>query len=107
MEEGGERMTIADPGKKYQDLDVIVEEGLPWMRLILAGISGNKCFVYFERGGRAYTRHLEIYRVVSGIETQLLWHGSCNVNTASLRKLREKYHAGQCTSEEHSDTRHP
>jgi hypothetical protein len=48
---------IADPGQRFQETDVVQDE-LPWRRLIVAAASPRAAFLAYEKGGRAKTRHL-------------------------------------------------
>ena len=42
---------LANPGEKFQETDVIYEEGLPRRRLLFAGVSNNRWFIHYEYGG--------------------------------------------------------
>src|SRR4051812_12571170 len=45
------QMFIADPGKEFNETDVI-DESKPRQRLVFAGSGVKSCFVYYEQGGR-------------------------------------------------------
>lgn len=97
LEVGGERMTIANPGEPYQETDVVTDDTLPWMRLIFAGVSEKKAFVFYEQGGFVHSYRLEIYTLTSRITAERLWGGYCNWEEAkTLEQLRTEYLAGRC-----------
>ena len=55
---------IADPGERFNSVDTIepgTPSDTPFRRLLVAGISLGQCFVYYEQGGRGYSRHLIVY----------------------------------------------
>src|SRR5215469_7121916 len=62
-EKGGSRLTVANPGKRFQVSDVVWDESLPWKRLLFAGLSGNKCFMLYEQGGEAHFYVLALFKV--------------------------------------------
>ena len=45
---------MANPGKHFIEGDVIYDSSVPRERLIFAGVSGEKCFVHYEQGGRGH-----------------------------------------------------
>ncbi len=48
-EKGGSRLTVANPGKRFQVTDAVFDESLPWKRLLFAGVSGKKCFMLYGK----------------------------------------------------------
>jgi hypothetical protein len=52
---------MADPGQNFQATDFIAKTALPWRRLIFAGISAEKCFLHYERGGRGHSYYLVVF----------------------------------------------
>ena len=56
---------MADAGQGFQATDV-VHGKLPYRRLVLAAVNAQYCLVYFERGGRAYSQHLTLFRLQNG-----------------------------------------
>ena len=52
---------MADPGQNFQATDLITKKGLPWRRLIFAGISTGKCFLHYERGGRGRSYYVVVF----------------------------------------------
>jgi mono/diheme cytochrome c family protein len=72
----GERyFNMANPGEKFQVTDVIDEPGLPWRRLFFAGISNDKYFIHYEKGGIAHSSHLAVFAVNSDGKVSFLWGG--------------------------------
>src|SRR5258708_8362890 len=57
-EQNGSRPIIANPGENFIVGDVIYDSSVPRERLIFAGVSGERCFVHYENGGRAHTHLL-------------------------------------------------
>ncbi len=55
------RFEMANPGERYQESDVIREEGLPWRRLIFAAVRQNRCAIDYEKGGRGKTLYLVVF----------------------------------------------
>jgi len=60
-EQNGTRFAIADPGQDFIATDVVTDSSLPWRRLIFAGASNKRCFVYYEQGGFASSFHVEMF----------------------------------------------
>ena len=56
---------IADPNQPFQSTD-LVQQDLPWRRLITAAASPHAAFLLYEKGGRAKTRHLFLACLVDG-----------------------------------------
>lgn len=54
IEQSGSRPVIANPGKNFIVGDVIYDSSVPRERLIFAGVSGERCFVHYEKGGFAH-----------------------------------------------------
>jgi len=92
---GLRQFEMANPGQKYQVTDVISEPGLPSRRLLFAGVSGDKWFVHYERGG--YGRSYAV--VVFGVEPQgtvrFLWGGTGFYVARNLADLRRAIAAGR------------
>jgi hypothetical protein len=86
---------MANPGKAYQSTDVIMHPRLPWRRLLFAGISDDKIFVLYEKGGFAHTYHLAVFHLDPKKKIALLWLGSGTRGAISLEQLRTMVSAGQ------------
>jgi hypothetical protein len=95
-ERGGSRPLIANPGKKFEATDYILDASVPRKRLIFAGISDNRCFVHYERGGRSRQYILAFFVVRSAESLEPLWRGSCDGPAANIGDLRSKFMDGRC-----------
>ena len=86
-ETGGSRLTIANPGKTFEATDVISDETFPQKRLLFAGLSGDKCFMLYEQGGRVHFYVLALFKLNPGSTMKPIWRGYCGpaVNIAELR----------------------
>jgi hypothetical protein len=85
---------MANPGEKYQETDVIVEEGLPFQRLLFAGISHNKYFIHYEEGGFSHSYHVAVFGVDSAGKLKFLWGGPGFQSAKDLKQLRTMVAAG-------------
>ena len=96
-EQGGSRLTMANPGKDFQATDFIVDNALPSKRLIFAGVSGDKCFVHYEQGGRGHSYVLASFNVLSKDDMKPVWRGYCRARAATLEELRAWFVKGSCS----------
>jgi hypothetical protein len=96
-EKGGSRLLMANPGKNFNVSDVIYDKSVPRMRLVFAGVSANKCFVFYEKGGLAHKYILAFFALTSKETTQPLWRGYCEP-VASIQDLRSRVQDGQCSN---------
>src|SRR5262249_21762847 len=94
-EEGGSRLTIVNPGKRFRATDVVMDPSLPNKRLMLAGVSKEKCFLELEQGGIGLSHDLILFRMSSPNEAQVVWRGGCQ--GASLQDLRDQIRKGNCS----------
>ena len=78
---------MANPGEKYLEGDVVIDPGLPWRRLIFAGISKDKFFIHYEKGGRAHTIYTAIFDVGPEGKVSFLLAGP-GTRAADLTQLR-------------------
>jgi hypothetical protein len=69
---GTNTLDIAEPGAEYQATNAGSNSKLPIRRLVAAGCSIDHCFVYYERGGKAHTWHVALYRWTPAA-TRLEW----------------------------------
>ena len=76
---------MADPGEKFQVGDVIVEE-LPRRRLVFAGRSSDRFFIYFEQGGIAHWWALAVFNLNN--HGCLIWQGYVDSKDKSIDDLR-------------------
>ena len=95
-EKGGSRLTIANPGKRFQVTDVVFDESLPWKRLLFAGVSGKKCFMLYEQGGITHFYVLALFEVTPPNTLKGVSLGSC-VPAADFAELRSNVSQGLCS----------
>jgi hypothetical protein len=95
-ETGGSRLTIADPGKRYQVTDVVWDPILPWKRLLFAGLSGNKCFILYEQGGNVHFYVLALFKLSPPNVLKPISQGSCEP-AADIAELRSHVFMGVCS----------
>jgi hypothetical protein len=95
-EKGGSRLLMANPGDKFEATDVISDSSVPRMRLILAGVLGEKCFVHYEQGGRGHSYVLALFDVTSSSTVKPLWRGYCSGPASDVPKLRAQLVSGGC-----------
>ena len=95
-EHNGSRLLIANPGKEFLVGDVIYDPTVPQKRLIFAGVSGEKCFVHYEQGGRAHVYVLELFGVASSNGVNSRWQGYCRGPAANINNLRAQLVNGEC-----------
>jgi hypothetical protein len=89
---------MANPGEKYQATDVI-ESGppLPWRRLVFAGVSKDRCFVHYERGGWGHSYYVAVFQLPRGNETSArpIWAGAGTTQAGDLDALRAAVTSGR------------
>ena len=88
---GEKQFGLANPGQKYQITDVIDEPGLPFRRLVFAGVSGDgkKWFVLYECGGIGHFYGVVMFRIEPEKRTQFLWGGVGSKRAKDLPDLRK------------------
>jgi|HubBroStandDraft_6_1064221.scaffolds.fasta_scaffold77600_2 hypothetical protein len=91
---GMDNFEMADPGEEYQVTDVIVEKGLPFQRLLFAGISNGKYFIHYETGGIAHSYHVAVFSVDSERKVTFVWGGPGGQGAKDLTQLRTMVAAG-------------
>ena len=67
---------VADPGQDFEPSDDMGNPGLPRRRMVLAGHSGGKWFVWIDHGG--FDRHNDIFGFTRLVEkgSAVGWHRS-------------------------------
>lgn len=95
-EKGGSRLLMANPGKDFNATDVIYDGSIPRKRLIFAGVSGDKCFVFYEQGGIGHMYILAFLALTSKETTHPLWRVYCEP-VANFQHLRSRVRNGQCS----------
>lgn len=98
-ERGGSRLTIANPGKRFEATDVISDESVPRKRLLFAGASGDRSFVFYEQGGIGRFYVLALFQTSSPNAMKPIWQGGCGPAT-NIDELRSYVSKGQCSGEE-------
>jgi hypothetical protein len=91
---GMDKFEMADPSEKYQVTDVIVEKGLPFQRLLFAGISSGKYFIHYETGGIGHSYHVAVFSVDPERKVTFVWGGPGGQGAKDLRQLRTMVAAG-------------
>jgi hypothetical protein len=95
-EQGGSRFVMANPDEKFESSDFIVDSSLPRRRLIFAGVSSDRCFIHYERGGRGRSYLIAFFKVTSAKSMEPLWSGYCDGPSPSFQDLRSKLATGKC-----------
>jgi hypothetical protein len=95
-EHNGSRLLMANPGKEFIVGDVIYDPTVPRKRLIFAGVSGERCFVHYEQGGRAHMYVLELFSEASSTGVKSRWRGYCRGPAANISDLRSQIVNGEC-----------
>jgi len=79
---------MANPGNKYQATDVVVEPGLPFRRLVFAGIATDKYLLHYEEGGIGHIYQIAVFGVDSEGKVKFLWGGPGPRAANDLEQLR-------------------
>jgi hypothetical protein len=95
-ETAGARLTIANPGQKFEATDVIRDQSLPRKRLLFAGVAGEKCFMLYEQGGIAHFYVLALFKTSSADSLQPIWRAYCRA-ASSMTELRSNVSEGRCS----------
>jgi hypothetical protein len=86
-----EQVVIADPGQEFEATDAI-QGGLPFRRLVFAGLGSKACFVYFERGGAMYPS--SCLAVIDYAQRKALWIGEARKKVWTFEELRSMVFRG-------------
>ena len=90
-----DKFQMAELGEKYQVTDVIVEKGLPFQRLLFAGISlAVEYFIHYETGGIGHSYHVAVFGIDSERRVTFVWGGPGRQGAKDLRQLRTMVAAG-------------
>jgi hypothetical protein len=92
---GQQQFALADPGQKYQVTDVVYEPGLPFRRLVFAGLSGDKWFIHYEHGGIGHGYAVVVLAVQPEGRVQFLWGGVGSHRAKDLDDLRKSIAGNQ------------
>jgi hypothetical protein len=77
---------LADPGQDFEATDAI-RGGLPFRRLIFAGLGSKTCFVYYEIGGAIYPPR-SCLAIVDYGKGKAIWVGESRKKAGNLKELR-------------------
>lgn len=92
------RPLMANPDDKFEVGDVIRDPSLPRKRLVLAGVSGSKCFVHYVQGGRGVSYSVEFFDSAPDRSVLRIWKGNCKNPAANIEDLR------RCVADEYRDS---
>jgi len=89
---------LANPGQPYQATDVIARgPRLPWRRLLIGGVSNDRCIVFYEVGGIASYRSVVVLDISGkGLATPT-WGGTNGKNPENLPALISQIVGGAFT----------
>ena len=79
------RVPFADPDNDFEATDAI-RGGLPFRRLVLAGLGSKSCFVYYERGGTMYPS--SCLAMIDYNQRKAVWIGESHQKARSVEELR-------------------
>ena len=85
-------INLADPGQEFQTSDD-VRPGLPFRRLVLAGLGHKTCFVYYEHGGAMYPS--SCLAVMDYSQKRAIWVGESRKKAETVEELRSMLTTGQ------------
>lgn len=86
---------LANPGQPYQQTDVLGPG--PWRphrRLLLGGVSGDRCIVFYEVGGFAPYRSVVVMDISASGAATPVWSGSGGKDPKDLQELLSQIAAG-------------
>jgi hypothetical protein len=94
-ETGNPPSRMANPGEKFNATDYIRDPTEPRTRLIFAGVFQDRCFVHYERGGRAHEYLLAFFMLKPEDRMVPLFQAHCG-RARTLNELRALVSKGQC-----------
>lgn len=94
-EEGGTRLTMVNPRRRFEATDAISDASLPNRRLIFAGVADDTVFIHYEQGGIAHMFMLVLLRVSPQGKVEGLSRSYCGP-AADLQTLRREIEQGDC-----------
>jgi hypothetical protein len=77
---------FADPGEPFQESDHI-RPGLPFRRLLFAGVGTTNCFIHYQSGGKMYP--MFCLAVVDQTTHKTIWVGESKIGASDLEELRK------------------
>ena len=95
------QIAFANLGEDFEEFDFI-RGGLPFRRLVLAGLGTERCFVYYEAGGRMGPA--TCLAVMDYSQRKAIWVGEwvgeLARKVANIKELRNKLHRQQFVGED-------
>jgi hypothetical protein len=85
-------LALADPGQEFQSSDNI-RSGVPFRRLVLAGLGPRTCFIYYEHGGAMYPS--ACLAIMDYHQTKAVWVGEARKKARTVHELRSMLAAEQ------------
>ena len=64
---------MANPKQRFQATDVVIDQKLPWRRLVFAGVQDDKWFIHYERDGYAHSYYVAAFKANSHGDALFLW----------------------------------
>ena len=89
----GKPESMADVGGRWS-VGCVGSADVPHQRLISAGTSADRCFVYFERGGIAHFQILRLYDV-SGKSAELVWESRASKRFGDVDAIKDAMKKGE------------
>jgi hypothetical protein len=83
----GKDKNMSDVGENWAS-GCVGDANLPHQRLILAGTAGDRCLVYFERGGIAHFEVMRVYQF-SDKTAKIVWEKHCNKRYANIDAIKQ------------------
>ena len=78
---------MAEPGKPFQESDVVRDASLPWKRLRFVAVSKDMCVLQYERGGIFYSPVVAVFHLTGDKATLVYADQSRNIY-AGMNELR-------------------
>lgn len=95
------QIAFANPGEDFEETDFI-RGGLPFRRLVFAGLGTGRCFVYYEAGGRMGPT--TCLAVMDYAQRKAMWVGEwvgeLSRKVANIKELRNKLSRHQFVGED-------
>ncbi|HVP42982.1 MAG TPA: hypothetical protein VMS96_06090 [Terriglobales bacterium] len=91
---GQKQFALANPGEKYQVTDVVDEPGLPFRRLVFAGVRDDEWFIHYEHGGIGRSYEVVVFSIDSEKQLHFIWGGAGASGAKDFQELRGMVSAG-------------
>ena len=86
-----ELVKLADPGQDFEATDHL-RGGLPFRRLVFAGLGSKGCFVYYEQGGQQHPA-TTCLAVMDYAQKKAIWVGESRRKARNFKELRANFAA--------------